>query len=96
VVTLVRQHASAGSVITASKFLLDSNGEEREVDIYIESSVDGLPVNISIECVEGKRRANVEWVEQMKGKHDDLPTHVLILYSRSGFTKGGKTKSKDL
>src|SRR5580692_12426960 len=94
VVTLVRQHASAGSVITASKFLLDSKGEKREVDICIEKSIDGVPVTISIECVEGKRPANVEWVERMKGKHDDLPTNVLILYSRSGFTKGAKQKAQ--
>lgn len=36
--------------------------------------------------------ANVEWVERMKGKHDDLPTNVL--YSRSGFTKGAKKKAQ--
>lgn len=30
----------------------------------------------------------------MKGKHDDLPTDVLIRYSRSGFTKGAKEKAE--
>jgi len=30
----------------------------------------------------------------MKGKHDDLPTDKLILYSRSGFTKGAQEKAR--
>ena len=93
-VFLVKKHSAAGSTVTESKFLADSKGRNREVDICIESNVDGIPITICIECCEGKRRANVEWVERMKGKHDDLPTNLLILYSRSGFTKSAKEKAQ--
>jgi hypothetical protein len=49
-VYLVRRHCTSSSTVTESKPLTDSaTGEEREVDIYIESTVDGLPVKISIE-----------------------------------------------
>jgi hypothetical protein len=30
----------------------------------------------------------------MKGKHDDLPTDVLILFSGSGFTEPAKEKAQ--
>jgi hypothetical protein len=93
-VFLVKKHSAGGSKVTESKFLADSKGKEREVDVCIESKVDGIPVTISIECNEKKRRATVKWVEEMKGMHDDLPTDVLILYSRSGFTKGAKEKAE--
>jgi hypothetical protein len=38
------------------------------------------------------RKADVTWVEEMTHKHNDLPTDVLILYSRSGFTKAAVDK----
>jgi hypothetical protein len=95
VVTLVRKHTAAGTEVTPSKFLLDSDGTEHEVDICIESQVDGIRVTISIECTEQKRPADDGWVNEMKGKHDRLPTDILILYSRSGFTRGAKAAAKD-
>jgi hypothetical protein len=93
-VFLVRKHSSVSSTVTESKFLTDSKGRRREVDICIEGTIDDIPVTISIECIESKRPATVEWVERMKGKHDDLPTKVLLLYSRSGFTKTAKEKAQ--
>jgi hypothetical protein len=93
-VYLVKKHSADGSTVTESKFLVDSRGKEREVDICIERIVSGYPVTISIECVECKDPATVEWVEQMMGKHDDLPTNVLVLFSRFGFTKGAKEKAE--
>ena len=94
-VYLVRTHSAAGSTVTESKMLIDSKtGEEREVDIYIESNVDGIPVNISVECTETDRPAGSEWVERMKSKHEDLPTDVLVLVSRSGFYKPAIDKAK--
>jgi hypothetical protein len=67
-VYLVRKHSTAGSTVTESKLLRDSNGYQREVDICIEDSIDGIPVTISIECCDLARPATVEWVERMKGK----------------------------
>ena len=63
IVTLIKEHSADGSIVTPSHLLVDCvTGEEREVDIYIESSVDGMPVKISIECTECARPATVEWV----------------------------------
>lgn len=87
-VYLVKKHAAAGAQITESKFLRDRiTGTEREVDICLESKVAGHLVVVSIECRDRRRRADVAWIEEMKAKHERLPTNALVLVSRSGFTK---------
>lgn len=85
---LVKQQVAKGSEVTESKMLPDSvTGTNREVDIYIESSVAEHTVCICLECRDRKRKADVTWVEEMKTKHERLPTNALVLISSSGFTK---------
>ena len=87
-VLLIKKHAALGATVTESKLLRDNiTGAEREVDICIESVVAGHNVTISIECRDRGRKANVQWVEEMKAKHERLPTNALVLVSSSGFTK---------
>ncbi|WP_328440578.1 hypothetical protein OHA71_32830 [Streptomyces sp. NBC_00444] len=88
IVRLVRQHyARPGVTVTESKMLLDAvRGIEREVDIVIEGELDGEPMTISVEVIEHGRRASVTWVDEMLRKHRDLPTNLLLLVSKSGFT----------
>lgn len=86
--------AAADATVTESKFLTNTSGEQREVDVCIEAELGGHPVILAIECYDQNRRATVEWVEQMLGKHARLPT-TLVLASRSGFTKGAIKASKD-
>lgn len=77
-----------GAIVTESKLLKDLlTGTEREVDICIEHELAGYQIIICIECIDRKRTATVEWVEQMKSKHERLPTNALVLVSRSGFSK---------
>jgi hypothetical protein len=84
---LVRVNLAEGATVTESKMLRDRlTGTEREVDICVEGVVGGTPVNVCIECCDRARPADVTWVEAMKSKHERLPTHALILASRSGFT----------
>ena len=86
-VYLVRDNLADGTKVTESKLLRDrSTRSLREVDVCIEGTVAALPVVISIECRDHKRVADVGWVDAMKAKHERLPTHALLLASRSGFT----------
>jgi hypothetical protein len=94
-VYLVRTHVAAGATVTESAELVDrSTGTKREVDVCIEGTVGGVHTIISIECTALDRVADVIWVEQKINKHDFLPTDVLILYSRSGFTPTAIDKAK--
>jgi hypothetical protein len=56
------------------------------IEARIEGTVDGEIVNYSIEYCDYKRRATVTWIDAMLKKHERLPTDVLILAARNGFT----------
>ena len=85
---LVKQQVAAHCTVIESKMLLDRlSNSLREVDICIERSVADHLVTVCIECRDHKRKADVKWVEEMKTKHERLPTNALVLVSRSGFTR---------
>lgn len=71
-----------------------STGRDREVDIVIEGAAAGYPILICIECCDSNRTATVEWVDEMLGKHTNLPTDKLVLVSRSGFTDAAEKKAR--
>jgi len=83
-----KKHTINNVDITESRELLDKQtGVKREVDIVVETNVGGNQVIISIECIDRSRKADMAWIEQMYEKHRKLPTNVLILISKLGFTK---------
>jgi hypothetical protein len=95
-IVLAIHHQLAGRALVAeSQMLRDrSTGQEREVDIVIKGTAAGHPFLLSIECCDSGRRATVEWVERMVGKHANLPTDKLILVSRAGFTGPAERKAR--
>lgn len=81
------QLAEENITITESKLLEDKrNDVQREVDILIETEVNGHPVNIAIECRDHKRKSGMQWIDSLIGKYEYLPIHKIIAVSRSGFT----------
>lgn len=83
---LERQLAPAGAKITASKLLKDArSGEDREVDIIIETMSGIHPVTIGIEVTEHGRPTSAPWIEGIAKKHEDLAIDKSIAVSRSGF-----------
>jgi hypothetical protein len=70
-------------------------GRRREVDALISTTVAGHTVRVAVEASKTSRPANVEWVERMIGKHLDLPTDRLVLYSGSGYTPEARRKGID-
>ena len=98
VVYLIKKHVGdATARVYESAELLDSaTGRKREVDVCIETEVDGHVVLVGFECAARGRRQDVEWVEQMYGKHSTLPTDRLVLVSESGFTPQARAKAKAL
>lgn len=97
-VLLLKKHfASSGATVTESKMLKHrTTGEEKEVDICIEQTSAGHLFILSIECTDTKRRANAEWVERMRGKHEHLETDKLVLFSGAGFSKNALLEAEGL
>ncbi|HYT69212.1 MAG TPA: restriction endonuclease [Vicinamibacterales bacterium] len=79
---------STSAKVTESKFLTDRlTGEKCEVDVCIEDESTGHSIILCVEVRDRSRPASVEWVREMRGKHEHLPTNKLVLASRSGFSK---------
>ena len=89
VVYWIRKHlAGDSSSVTESKFLTcGRTGAEREVDVVVESELDGVPIVVSFEVVDRARPSDRPWVESMIAKHGTLPTNQLYLVSWAGFTR---------
>lgn len=80
--TLAREASVTESAMRRNK----ATGAENEVDILIEASVGATPITIGVECVEYARKASIEWVQRMRGKHMDLSIDKSVLVSASGFS----------
>ena len=65
-------------------------GVPMEVDTVIRPNTAGYEVVVSVEAIARARKAGPGWVNEMVGKHEDLPTSKLILLSESGFTDTGR------
>lgn len=96
-VFLLKKQLGEDMTVTESKMLRHLlTGDEREVDVCIETVVASHPVTVSIECRDHKRPADVKWVEEMKTKHQHLPTNALVLISRRGFSRKAISLAKAL
>jgi hypothetical protein len=96
VVTIVQRHMAGDAVEVVESAMVTpiGGGEPREVDALITTTVAGHTVHVGVEASKTKRRATVEWVERMIGKHQDLPTDRLVLYSGSGYTANARRKGE--
>jgi len=84
----IQGQLSDDAIVTESASVLDrSTGQHAEVDILIESTMAGHQVHVGIECTSTRRRATVEWVREMIGKHQTLAIDKTVLVSESGFTR---------
>jgi len=91
VVAIVYEHLAGAAVKEESAMLVNRlTGAKREVDVVLRSTTAGHETVIAIEAAGRTRRAAVDWVEQMIGKHENLPTDKVVLVSEAGFTEQAK------
>jgi len=95
-VAIVQRHLAGPDVTVEESVMLPSACGEREVDVLLTGAVSGHRVRVAVEASKTGRRADVTWIDSMKGKHDDLATDKLVLYSGHGFTKGARAKATAL
>jgi Restriction endonuclease len=72
-----------------------SNNVEREVDILLEQNIFGMAMRIAIECRGRSRKDDIEWIDSLIGKFQNLDVHKVIAVSKSGFSKGAIKKAAD-
>lgn len=87
-VYLIQRQLEGTGKVTESKLLTDSVTQKPvEVDIVVETTVNGVPLTVGLECNAEKRKASIEWVREMLGKHNTLPITTTVLVSKRGFSK---------
>jgi hypothetical protein len=92
----IQNELSCEALVTESKMLPNIHtGSLAEVDIIIDIVSGGIPIIVSVECTTSTTRAaTVEWIREMIGKHQDLPTNKLVLVSGSGYTEEAEAIAK--
>ena len=74
-VVLIQTQLSERATVTESRLMRDKlTGADVEVDVTVETSVNGVDICLGIECTAKKRKATVEWVREMHAKHSMLPS----------------------
>ncbi len=82
------------ATVTESAMVSDRlGGSVQEVDVLILEPVGQMQLQIGVECRDRGRPATIEWVQQMRGKHQHR-VDKLVLVSRSGFTKSSTEEAR--
>jgi Restriction endonuclease len=96
VVALIHQHMARGAMVEESAMLVNRvTGEQREVDVAIRANTAGHEVVVAVEARASRRRADVQWVEGMLGKHAHLPSDKLVLVSQRGFSRQARKLAEE-
>lgn len=85
------------ATVTESASLLEQGIKEkiaREVDVLIEKNIDGEAVRIAIECRDRASIDDIQWVDCLIGKYQNLDVHKVIAVSNSGYSSAAQLKAK--
>jgi hypothetical protein len=94
ILLIERQLAPRGARVSESHVIRDTREAiPRELDVAVEIPVGARTLLVAIECVDHKRKTDVQWIDKMVGKYRDLPVSKVIAVSRSGFTAAARHKA---
>src|SRR5687768_11948845 len=87
VLMLQRQLADASVAVFESKMLVDRiSGDEAEVDIAIETTVNGIRFSVGFEVRDTARKIDRNGAIAIQGKYSNLVDKTVVV-SRTGFTR---------
>jgi Restriction endonuclease len=96
-ITLIEARLAPDAVVRESVLLRDTKtGQEREVDVLMETTSGIHAIRIAVECRDHARPATAEWIDQLQGKYRDLEVDKVIAVARAGFTAGARKKAEAL
>jgi Restriction endonuclease len=73
-----------------------SGGRPREIDVLLQASVEGQPVQIAFECKNERKPVGAELIDAFVGKlqHVGLPVQSSIFISPAGYTRGARERAR--
>lgn len=93
VVRDISKAISPASVVLHGKWLNGPDGR-RDCDVYINSTINGKPNKLLIECKDYKKPVGVSFIDALDSKRHDLDIDGAIICSNSGFTKAALSKAE--
>lgn len=88
----IERQLSPSATITESLLVLDSTGDQREIDVAIETQSGAHSITIAVESRDHSRPADITWIDQLHGKYRDLKVNKVVAVSRNGFTDAAYRK----
>ncbi|WP_106971674.1 restriction endonuclease [Streptomyces xylophagus] len=58
----------------------------REVDVSLRTRVGSATILVIIECRDRSRPQNVQWIDEIVGKQEEVGANKAVAVSQSGFT----------
>ncbi|WP_288357069.1 restriction endonuclease [uncultured Pseudomonas sp.] len=80
--------------IESNKKITDSNGIEREFDLYWEYELAGVTYKTVIECKDYASRVTIEKIDALIGKIRDIPDLKPVFATKTGYQSGAETKAR--
>lgn len=86
---------SPDTLIVPNAKLEDHTGLKREIDVFVQTKIQGGNIGIAFECKDYKKKVDVKVVEAFNSKCNDIhEIHKGIIVSSNGFTAGAQTKAQ--
>lgn len=92
-VALVATALDTSAVIKTGQWIEGPDGN-REVDVEVRGTVDGKNHFVLIECKDWKRPVDVQAVDALDSKRQDLSANAAFIFSNSGFSQKALRKAK--
>lgn len=92
----IEHHISEpNTTITQSAMLIPlDGGNPREVDILVETTLNGHHLRFALECRDHQRTQTVSWIEELDGKCRYLPIDFVVAVSSTGFSDAAIARAK--
>ena len=86
---------SPDTLIVPNAKLKDRTNLKREIDVFVQTKIQGGSIGIAFECKNYKEKVDIEVIEAFNSKCKDIPEiHKGIIVSSNGFTAGAQTKAQ--
>ncbi len=95
---LYEELVPTGVSVEESVLLADSaagNASDREIDVSLTQEMAGIRFRIAVECRDRKRKADVQWIDELIGKFSRADVDKIVAVSSSGFTKNALAKAAE-
>ena len=81
--------------VTSPDYVKGTNSNTlREIDVSIRAKVGSVEILIMLECRDRNKRQDVNWIEQIAKKKEDVQASEAIAISTKGFSKSAITMAK--